>query len=554
MRGKAMSRLDDGASDLAGDATYPDATYPDAPYRAMVEAAPAAMILLDSAGRILLVNGEAARMFGYARVALEGEPVELLLPASLRDRHFFFGADHDSASGNRTMAGTQDLVGLRADGSELPIGVGLTPLDTPDGPRVLAVVTDLTERARMEATRAYLAAIVDSAEDGIIGKTLEGIITSWNRAAETILGWPEWEIVGQSILKIIPADRRDEEHRILSRVCGGGRVEDLATVRLRRDGTPVPVSVTVSPIRDRTGRVIGASKILRDATERRRGERAMIQANAALELAVHERTQELVAQQKTLRQVEAAFAQSQKLEAIGHLTGGIAHDFNNILTVIAGSLDLIAGQTHPDEAIARAISAIDRAVDRGARLTAHLLTFARQQSVQPEPLRLDDVVRDFSPLAERALGDMIPLSLDSEESLFLCRVDRSQFESAVLNLAINARDAMPFGGAMTFTFRNVVVPGDADIPPGPYVSMVVADTGAGMTPEVLARAVEPFFTTKAVGKGSGLGLSQVHGFVQQAGGRMRFDSAPGNGTRITILVPAINAATPEPSASSLQPA
>jgi PAS domain S-box-containing protein len=522
-----MSRLFDGTAGLAGDP----------PYRDMVEAAPAAMILVDAAGHVLLVNAEAERMFGYPRVALLGKPAEMLLPASVADRHLVFRAGEKGA-GRQMNGAARDLFGLRADGSELPIEVGLTPLETPQGPCVLAVITDLTERARAESARAYLAAIVDSSDDGIIGKTLEGIVTSWNRAAETILGWPEWEIVGKPILLIIPPDRRDEERRILSRVCSGGRVEDLATVRQRRDGTLIPVSITVSPIRDRTGRVIGASKILRDATERHRGERAMIQANAALELAVAERTRELAQQQAARQRAEAAFAQAQKLEAVGQLTGGVAHDFNNLLTVIAGNLDLIADRLDDNERLTRAISGIGRAVERGARLTSHLLAFARRQALQPELLRLDDVVREFSVLMMRAVGEVTRLSLDTDEDLWPCLVDRGQFESAILNLAINARDAMPQGGVLAFTLYNVVEDGQTELPAGRYVCVQVADTGAGMVPEVMAHAVEPFFTTKDVGRGSGLGLSQVYGFLQQSGGALRIDSEPDKGTRITLLFPA----------------
>jgi hypothetical protein len=529
-----MSRLYDGAPDLAGDP----------PYQAMVEAAPAAMILVDRAGRILLINAEAERMFGYPRMALRGQQVEMLVPAASRGAHARLRDGYQSAPTQRVMGGARDLMGVRADGGELPVEVGLNPIETPDGPCTLAIITDLTERIRQESTRAHLAAIVESADDAIIGKTLDGIVTSWNRAAETILGWPEWEMVGQSIMRIIPGDRREEEAHILARVFAGGRVEDLATVRRRRDGSLIPVSVTVSPIRDRHGRVTGASKILRDATERRRGERAMVQANAALELAVAERGRQLAEQQEARQRAEAALTQSQKLEAVGQLTGGVAHDFNNLLTVIAGNLDLIARDAGGDDRLARALAGIGRAVERGTRLTGHLLAFARQQTLQPEVARLDDVVRDFSVLVVRALGETVRMSIDGDGDLWPCRIDRAQFESAILNLAINARDAMPHGGALAFGFRNAINAGGAELPAGRYISVEIADTGTGMTPEVAARAMEPFFTTKEIGKGSGLGLSQVYGFVRQSGGTLHIDSRPGKGTRITLLFPAIEADDP----------
>jgi PAS domain S-box-containing protein len=413
-----MSRLSGSETDLTGEP----------PFRDMVEAAPTAMILVDRAGRIVLINAEAERMFGYPRFVLRGQPVELLVPASARPQHAALRGAFEREPRKRAMGASRDLTGVRADGSELPIEVGLTPIDTPDGPCVLAVVTDVSERARAERTRAHLAAIVLSSDDAIVSKTLDGIVTSWNRAAELILGWSEAEIVGQPVALIIPPDRRDEEARILARVRNGGSVEDLATVRLRRDGKLVPVSITVSPIRDLRGRVVGASKILRDATERRRGERAMLQANAALELAVAERTRELATQQEALRRAEAALAQSQKLEAVGQLTGGVAHDFNNLLTVIEGNLHLIDRQVGANAPLARAIAGIGRAVERGARLTGSLLAFARQQTLQPEVARLDDIVQEFSLLAMRAVGEKVRLSIDAPADLWRCLIDRAQFE------------------------------------------------------------------------------------------------------------------------------
>jgi signal transduction histidine kinase len=267
-------------------------------------------------------------------------------------------------------------------------------------------------------------------------------------------------------------------------------------------------------------------------------------ANAALELAVAQRTRELAQQQEALRRAEAALAQSQKLEAVGQLTGGVAHDFNNLLTVISGNLDLMLRQVGDDARLGRAMAGIERAVERGARLTGHLLAFARQQTLQPERVRLDEVVRDFSVLTVRALGEAVRLSIDAEPGLWPCRLDRAQFESAVLNLAINARDAMPAGGVLAFSLSNATVAADPDLADGRYVAVEVADTGTGMAPAVAARAVEPFFTTKDVGKGSGLGLSQVFGFVQQSGGTLRIASDPGRGTRITLLFPACEADPP----------
>ncbi len=241
---------------------------------------------------------------------------------------------------------------------------------------------------------------------------------------------------------------------------------------------------------------------------------------------------ELMERREALQQAEAALAQARKLAAVGQMTIGLVHDFNNLLTLIAGNLDVISQHAKGDDRIGGAIAGIAGAVDRGARLSGDLLTVSRQPQRHSEALRLDDVVRAFSPLAVRVLGDRVRLSIDADAALWPCRIDRAQFESAVLNLTINARDAMPRGGELGFTFRNLVDAGRR------YVSVLAADSGSGMLPHVAARATEAFFTTKESGRGSGLGLSQVREFVERCGGALRIDSRPGEGTRVTMLFPA----------------
>jgi len=533
-------------------------------FRTVVEAAPTAIIVADRAGRILLANPATLRVFGYAREELLGRPVEMLLPDKLRTGHRPLFDGFMQAPQVRAMGAGRDLIGLSKDGREVPIEVALNPVETAKGLCVMAMVTDITERKRAEEGRAQLAAIVDSSDDAIIGKSLDGTVTSWNGGAETMLGWAAAEMIGRSIMRIIPPERRDEEAYILGRIRDGHAVKHFDTLRLRRDGALVQVSLTISPIRDRNGRVIGASKIMRDVTDRQRAEQALLDANATLEQRVAERTRELAQQLEGRRNAEAALAQAQKMEAVGQLTGGIAHDFNNLLTVISGNLHFVAEMGHSNERLRRLAASMQRAVERAARLTGQLLAFARRQPLLPEVLRVDDLIRDFSPLVQRALGESVRLDIESDSALWACEIDPAQFEAAVLNLAINARDAMAKGGRLGIAVRNVRDEGGDDLPAGKYVSVTVADTGSGMTPEVLAHAVEPFFTTKGVGRGSGLGLSQVYGFVQQSGGALRIDSRPGEGTRITLLFPyaepapalapaaAVVASSPAPAQSRTQ--
>ncbi|MDY1009638.1 response regulator [Sphingomonas sp. CFBP9019] len=265
-----------------------------------------------------------------------------------------------------------------------------------------------------------------------------------------------------------------------------------------------------------------------------------------LEAKVEARTRELAAANDRLtaeiaerERAEARLVQAQKMEAIGQLTGGIAHDFNNLLTAVIGSLDLLLRRTD-DEKIQRLASMALQAGERGATLTAQLLSFSRRQHLSPVPVEPNQVVASMADLLARSIGAAVTVELDLADDVWRAMVDPTQLEVVLLNLAINARDAMPSGGVVRIATRNLAAVPDAltaELNPGAYVSIEVADTGAGMTPAVLARAFEPFFTTKGQGKGTGLGLAQVYGFARQSGGTVRIVSAENEGTVITLYLP-----------------
>jgi signal transduction histidine kinase len=268
---------------------------------------------------------------------------------------------------------------------------------------------------------------------------------------------------------------------------------------------------------------------------------ALRELNESLERKVEERSRALEAEMVERQKVEAALQLAQRLEAIGQLTGGVAHDFNNLLTVVLGQAEAIMQVTRGDERIARMATAACRAVERGAQLTNQLLTFARRQNLKPTAVAVDRLVANVNDLVRRAVGEAIIVEIDPAPALWPCLVDAAQFESAILNLAINARDAMPDGGRLVIDIRNQVI-ADAsarrlDVAPGDYVRVSVTDTGCGMAPDVQRRCFEPFFTTKDVGKGTGLGLSQIYGFTRQSGGTATVDSAPGLGTTVSLYLP-----------------
>jgi signal transduction histidine kinase/ActR/RegA family two-component response regulator len=244
---------------------------------------------------------------------------------------------------------------------------------------------------------------------------------------------------------------------------------------------------------------------------------------------------------------EEAFRQAQKMEAIGQLTGGIAHDFNNILTAIFGSLEMVLGSDEADDMTRRLVGTALRSAGRGARLTQQLLAFSRRQVLQPKLVNLNDLLLEMRVLIQRAVGEAVEIGYALAGELPACLIDPAQFETAVLNLIINARDAMPAGGALHIETRAAKFAADTnDLPRGDYVVLSVSDNGAGMPPEVLARAFEPFFTTKEVGKGSGLGLSMVYGFAKQSAGTVHISSTSGAGTTVRIYLPALRSAADEP--------
>ena len=355
-----------------------------------------------------------------------------------------------------------------------------------------------------------LAAVVESSDDAIVSKDLDGTIRSWNAAAERVFGYSRSEIVGQPIFRLIPEELHGEEHQLLARIRAGEHVAHYETTRIRKDGQRIQISLTLSPVRDRDGQLIGASAIKHDITAQ--------------------------------RMLESQLRHSQQMDAIGQLAAGVAHDFNNILTVISGYCGLLLGRTPTTDRRHGDILGIQEAADRAAALTQQLLTFARKQIMQPAVLDLREVIEDTGRMLRRLLGEHINLAISTGPLLGPVLADRGQLSQVLINLAVNARDAMPEGGSLTIEAQDAPLNEEyADthfaVTPGAYVRIAVSDTGAGMTPEIKARMFDPFFTTKPAGKGTGLGLSTVHGIVKQFGGHIFVYSEPGHGTTIKIYLP-----------------
>ncbi|HEX8570192.1 MAG TPA: PAS domain S-box protein [Caulobacteraceae bacterium] len=361
--------------------------------------------------------------------------------------------------------------------------------------------------------RMLVAGVVDYA---LFMLDPNGVVSNWNAGAQNIKGYTADEIVGQHFsVFYTEADRSaGKPMEALQTAIRDGRYEAEAW-RVRKDGTLFFANVVIDAIKDEVGELMGFAKITRDITERR---------SAQLELqAAHER-----------------LAQAQKMEAIGQVTGGVAHDFNNLLMVVSGHAQLLRKRVPlEDPKVVRALDAVETAARRGQELTRHLLTFARRQRLNPEAVALHDRAAGIRELLSTSVGSAVRVAVDLPEDLWPVEADPGELDLALLNMAVNARDAMPGGGRLSISARNVRLKGGEVAPEvrGDFVAVTVEDSGSGIAPDILARVFEPFFTTKDVDKGTGLGLSQVYGFVEQSGGRAVIRSELGRGTTVILYLP-----------------
>ncbi|GLW31969.1 histidine kinase [Actinoplanes regularis] len=616
----------------------------------MIDTAPDAIIVSRSDGVITVANRRAHEMFSYPPGRLIGIPIDDLIPEPARSKHATLRAEY--LAGERPPLRRRPLRGRCYNGSTFPVEISLATVTAPDGETyVTSILRDDTVQRRAAATLRLLASIVQSSHDAIVTTAQDGRILSWNPGAELLYGYPAEEMIGASIEKIIPPDRRGDEEQIRHLVRLGGRVDRYRCSRITASGRPVAVSMLISPLLDEHGMLIGTTGTARDVTERERAEARvqaildaapdallgvaesgrMVLVNAEAErlfghprhdlihmsvdrllpdglppvsavlrtggdstpldsertggdeqrwakrrairgdgaelpvdiavsamhtdtgvitvVAVRDITERLAveAERRRLREetdrqrLEARMQQAQRLESLGQLAGGIAHDFNNLLAVIVNYAAFIIEDAAGSPAAADA-EQIARAAQRGSDLTHQLLAFARREVIRPRPLDLNAVVTEVQKMLERSLGEHIKLTVRTTAPLPAVMADPGQLEQVLVNLAVNARDAMPTGGRLTIDTAEVQVDEEhsaarAGLKPGSYLRLRVSDTGTGMPKEVIDKAFEPFFTTKPSGQGTGLGLATVYGIITQAGGTVQIYSEPGMGTTFIILLP-----------------
>jgi two-component system cell cycle sensor histidine kinase/response regulator CckA len=485
---------------------------------AVVESSDDAITSQNLDGAVSSWNAAAERLYGWTAAEAMGRQVSFLVPPDKADE--LAGIMQRLREGQK--AEHLETVRQHRDGTRIDIALTVSPVRAADG-RLVGVsktARDIRERKRMEvklrANESRQRAILDSALDCLITIDQQGSILEFNPAAERTFGYAHAAVIGQPVAElIIPPTDRAAHDRGLARFLetGEGPILDrrIEVTALRADGTAFPVELTVTAVRGQGTHMFTA--FLRDITDRKR--------------------------------LEDQVRQAQKMDAIGQLAGGVAHDFNNLLTVITGFSELLLQRLRPDDPTRKMVDEIRKAGERSAGLTRQLLTFSRQEVVVPRVLGLNQVITDLEKMLHRIIGEDVKLSTALGLGLGSVQADPGQIDQVIMNLVVNARDAMPQGGQLTIETQNTVLDEDyvrahpaARL--GPHVLLAVSDTGSGITPEVQAKIFEPFFTTKGVGKGTGLGLAVVHGIVQQSGGHIALYSEVGIGTTFKVYLPRVD--------------
>ncbi|MBI3048260.1 MAG: PAS domain S-box protein [Acidobacteria bacterium] len=478
----------------------------EARYRRIVETASEGICLLNAEGRIEYANRQMAELLGTDAANMTGHSFLDFIPdpteRSLLRRWLTTGAVERA-----------ELRCQRPNGQPCYALVAANPVVDDEGNRLgtLVMVTDMTERRLTEEQRARLLSIVEDAVGPIFITTSEGVITYINRAFERVTGYSASEAIGRTP-KLLKSGAEDPDlyTRLWQTIRSGQKWSGEIRNR-RKDGSLFTMEETITPVLNEEGRIVSFFSIGLDVTER--------------------------------KSLEAQLRQAQKMEAVGQLAGGIAHDFNNILTAIAGYTELLLDKLKEDPGTVTDLQEIKYASDRAASMTARLLAFGRKQVLQPRVIDLNALVSDSERMLRRVIREHIEIAMEQEPTLSPVSVDPAQLQEMLLNLALNAQDAMPGGGVLTLASANAKVDRKearrlALPAAGSYVLLEVRDTGHGMSPDIKARIFEPFFTTKDPGKGTGLGLSMVYGFVKQSGGAIWVESEPGLGTTFRIYLPA----------------
>lgn len=492
----------------------------EARFRGVLAASPDAVLMVNNDGVIEFASDRVSEIFGYAPEEVVGKPVEILIPERFRSGHVDHLRAYFTEPKTRMMGGGLSLWGRRKDLTEFPVEISFSPVALADRSAAIAAVRYVTGRKALETLQQKAVEALRESEArlryfikyapaaiAILDKDLRYLVYSDRWLAD-------YDLVGRDLrglshYEIFPEipDRWRTIHR---RALSGETLQAEEDHFSRADGRVQWLRWEVRPWFDNLGNIGGVAFLTEDITHRKR--------------------------------VETQLLQAQKMQAIGQLTGGIAHDFNNLLTVILGNAEILLDEMKSHDPHRKLVEPIFAAAERGASLTQLMLAFARRQALEPSTFDLNEVVTRMNTLLRRTIGENVEVDLHLTKPLWTVTADIRQMETAIVNIVLNARDAMPQGGKLTIETDNVELSEEyavdnVEVTPGQYVTMALSDTGSGIAPELLDRIFEPFFTTKPVGRGTGLGLSMVHGFVKQTGGHIQIYSEVGHGTCVKILLP-----------------
>ncbi len=625
------------------------------PFRELLEAAPDAMVIVNEAGEIVLINSQTEKLFGYDREDLLGHSVERLIPARFQDRHLDHRAAYLSDPRVRALGVGPELYAIRKDGHEFPVEISLSPLKTAEGILVTAAIRDISERKRVEGqihklnlelqAKDQLQLLLDSTAEAIYSIDVDGACTLCNAACLRLLGYSrDSELLAKNMHALMHHTRPDgraypvEECKIFQAFRQGKGTHVTDEVLWRADGTSFPAEYWSYPVRH-NGRVVGSVVTFFDITQRKKSEEALRRSesryrsiiesapygvyrvdengriamanstfagmlgyqapdevlglNTGTDVYPNPTEQQLARDYASEdpkvgyetkwkrkdgkmitvrlggrrlpdddelpggfevfveditehRSLQKQFEHAQKMEAVGRLAGGVAHDFNNLLMIISGYAQLLDESSADPKKVVEYATRIQDASSKAATVTRQLLAFSRKQVLEPTVLDLSYVVKDLAKMLPRLLGEDVETVLELDPQVGTVRADRGQIEQVIMNLAVNARDAMPQGGRLTIATSNVALDASyyqgVEVTPGQYVLLAVSDTGTGMNAETQVHIFEPFYTTKEAGKGTGLGLATVYGIVKQSNGFIWVYSEPDKGSIFKIYLPRVDAA------------
>jgi len=477
-------------------------------FRLIVEAAPIGMVVVNREGTILMVNAHMEKLFGYSRAQLVNQPIETLIPERFRGKHRGYQEAFSADPKSRFMGVGRDLYGLRQDGSEFPVEIGLNPVETPDDHMVMAFIIDITERKRAARKMQEQAALLDITADAIFVRDMRHEIIYWNRGAERLYGWSSVEAIGKNADDLLGTHAPDLMRAYEIVLEKGEWIGELQ--RKARNGHELKLRSRWTLVRDPQEDPRGILAVDTDVTE--------------------------------WRAIQSQLIRVQRLESVGTLAGGIAHDLNNILSPILMGVEALSLQ-HSDKSTIKILDIMKTAAQRGANIVGQVLSFARGGEGERAELQLKYIIHEIEKLITETFPKTIDIRSNISKDLLPVIADSTHMHQVLMNLCVNARDAMPEGGVLTISADNVKLDEDyarthIEAQPICYVALKVEDTGTGMTPGIIDKIFDPFFTTKEPGKGTGLGLSTVHTIVKSHGGFMTVYSELGKGSAFNVYIPA----------------